>query len=136
MISNFLKAVFHKFYLIHSWILCLIYMVLPWILSKDREERQWTHCSRQAKYLKLLWLEWVLNRQPLTKTHHSAKFTIKGSNCSKLFKLFKILFRDIEMMLFDFFPCRCFLLFWRDIERNQCHTLPWKVWLYQQHKMD
>ena len=24
--SSFLKAVFHKFYLVHSWILCLIYL--------------------------------------------------------------------------------------------------------------
>ena len=30
--SNFLKAVFHKFYLVHSWILCPIWFV--WQLLK------------------------------------------------------------------------------------------------------
>ena len=34
--SNFLKTVFHKFYLVHSWILCLI----CWMCIFDRIETQ------------------------------------------------------------------------------------------------
>ena len=31
--SNFLKAVFHKFYLVHSWILCPIYNPAKYLKS-------------------------------------------------------------------------------------------------------
>ena len=35
--SNFLKAVFHKFYLVHSWILCLICTCMSMKLNKKRK---------------------------------------------------------------------------------------------------
>ena len=44
IVSKFLKAVFHKFYLLHSWILCPIY-------SKGKEcfaAENWSHESPNA----------------------------------------------------------------------------------------
>ena len=45
--SNFLKDVFHKFYLIHSWILCPIYFALSALAIFSA-----------AYESKFLWLDW------------------------------------------------------------------------------
>ena len=33
--TNFLKVVFHKFYLVHSWILCLVWSTWKWMLPEQ-----------------------------------------------------------------------------------------------------
>ena len=41
--SNFLKAVFHKFYLVHSWILCPIWTSKYQLFKKSIELSLWTN---------------------------------------------------------------------------------------------
>ena len=48
--SNFLKVAFHKFYFVHSWILCPMF---PMTNLNTLEEHTWTHLNNPLHVLKV-----------------------------------------------------------------------------------